>query len=69
MQREREFAEKLEQILPPRLVDFLKRAGEKAAERNEQAYIVGGVVRDLLLCIDNFDIDITVEGNAVALAR
>ncbi len=69
MQQEREFAEKLEQKLPPRLVDFLKRAGEKAVQRNERAYIVGGVVRDLLLGIDNFDIDLTVEGDAVALAN
>jgi tRNA nucleotidyltransferase (CCA-adding enzyme) len=69
MQQEREFAKKLEHTLPPRLVDFLKQAGEKAAQCNGQVYIVGGVVRDLLLCIDNFDIDITVEGNAVALAR
>ncbi len=61
--------EKLEQKLPPRLVVFLQLAGRKAGDRNEKAYIVGGVVRDLLLGLDNYDIDLTVEGDAVALAR
>jgi tRNA nucleotidyltransferase (CCA-adding enzyme) len=69
MQQEIDFAEKLEQTLPPQMVEFLKQAGEKAARRNEQAYIVGGVVRDMLLGIDNFDIDLTVEGDAITLAR
>ncbi len=62
-------AEKLEQKLPQRLVVFLQLAGRKAGDRNEKAYIVGGVVRDLLLGLDNYDIDLTIEGDAVALAR
>jgi len=61
--------EKLERKLPPQMLAFLKTAGKKAAERNEKVYIVGGVVRDLLLGIDNFDIDLAVEGDAVGLAR
>ena len=69
MQQEMKLAEKLERKLPPQLVDFLKSAGEKAGAHNERAYIVGGVVRDLLLGIDNFDIDLAVEGDAVSLAR
>jgi tRNA nucleotidyltransferase (CCA-adding enzyme) len=69
MHEENELAEKLERKLPPQIMEFLKSAGRKAAERNEKAYIVGGVVRDLLLGIDNCDIDLTVEGDAVGLAR
>jgi len=30
-------------------------------------YLVGGVVRDLLLGRPNFDIDFVVEGNAICL--
>ena len=69
MNAEINLAEKLGQKLPPQLVDFLQLAGRKAADRREKAYIVGGVVRDLLLGLDNYDIDLTVEGDAVALAR
>ena len=69
MQQEMKLSEKLERKLPPQLLDFLKSAGEKAGAHNERAYIVGGVVRDLLLGIDNFDIDLAVEGDAVSLAR
>jgi tRNA nucleotidyltransferase (CCA-adding enzyme) len=68
MNAEINLAEKLGQKLPPQLVDFLQLAGRKAADRREKAYIVGGVVRDLLLGLDNYDIDLTVEGDAVALA-
>ncbi|MDD4923806.1 MAG: hypothetical protein PHF74_03080 [Dehalococcoidales bacterium] len=69
MDAEIKLTDKLERKLPPQLMDFLKSAGKKAAERNEKAYIVGGVVRDLLLGLANYDIDLTVEGDAVALAH
>ncbi len=69
IQEELKLAEKMEQKLPPRLVVFLQLVGRKAADRNEKAYLVGGMVRDLLLDNDNYDIDITIEGDAVALAR
>jgi tRNA nucleotidyltransferase (CCA-adding enzyme) len=69
MQQEVKLAEKIERKLPPRLVVFLQLVGRKAADRNEKAYLVGGVVRDLLLDNDNYDIDLTVEGDAVELAR
>jgi len=32
-------------------------------------YLVGGVVRDLLLKRENFDLDLTVEGDGIAFAR
>lgn len=34
-----------------------------------RAYLVGGVVRDLLLGLPNFDLDIVVEGDGIRLAR
>jgi tRNA nucleotidyltransferase (CCA-adding enzyme) len=38
-------------------------------ERSEGIYLVGGAVRDVLLGEKSFDIDIAVEGDAIALAR
>jgi tRNA nucleotidyltransferase (CCA-adding enzyme) len=38
-------------------------------ERPEGVYVVGGTVRDILLGEENFDVDIAVEGDAIAFAR
>ena len=39
------------------------------SERYEGVYLVGGTVRDILLGEPSFDVDIAVEGDAIALAR
>jgi tRNA nucleotidyltransferase (CCA-adding enzyme) len=39
------------------------------SEPYEGVYLVGGTVRDILLGEPNFDVDIAVEGDAIALAR
>jgi tRNA nucleotidyltransferase (CCA-adding enzyme) len=39
------------------------------AELPEGVYVVGGTVRDILLGEENFDVDIAVEGDAIAFAR
>ncbi len=55
--------------LPAELVDFMRRAGEVAAGQGQNLYLVGGVVRDLLLGRTNFDLDLVVEGDAINLAQ
>jgi tRNA nucleotidyltransferase (CCA-adding enzyme) len=40
-----------------------------ASEGVEGVYLVGGTVRDILLGEQSFDVDIAVEGDAIALAR
>ena len=40
-----------------------------ASEPFDGVYLVGGTVRDILLGEPNFDVDIAVEGDAIALAR
>jgi len=55
--------------LPAELVDFLQQAGEAAQKRGQGLYLVGGIVRDLLLGRTNLDVDLVVEGDAIALAR
>jgi tRNA nucleotidyltransferase (CCA-adding enzyme) len=38
-------------------------------DRPEGVFLVGGTVRDILLGEENFDVDIAVEGDAIAFAR
>jgi len=38
-------------------------------ERAEGVYLVGGTIRDILLGEESFDVDIAVEGDAIAFAR
>ena len=46
------------------IVDAVSRLGD----RSEDVYLVGGTVRDLLLGEQSFDVDIAVEGDAIAFA-
>jgi tRNA nucleotidyltransferase (CCA-adding enzyme) len=47
------------------IVDAVAALGD----RPEGVYLVGGTVRDILLGEDSFDVDIAVEGDAIAFAR
>lgn len=60
---------KIKKQLPEELADFLQVAGRTARSRGQSLYLVGGVVRDLLLKRANFDLDLVVEGDAIRLAR
>jgi len=62
-------ASKIKSQLPAELVDFMKAAGEVTHGSNQSLYLVGGVVRDLLLGRVNLDLDLVVEGNAIDLAQ
>jgi tRNA nucleotidyltransferase (CCA-adding enzyme) len=53
----------LEQLEP--IVEAVATLGDRA----EGVYVVGGTLRDILLAEENFDIDIAVEGDAIAFAR
>jgi len=60
---------KIEKQLPAELVTFIQRAGRIVASQGQGLYLVGGVVRDLLLGQTNLDLDLVVEGNAIELAQ
>jgi len=60
---------KIEKQLPAELVAFIQRAGKIAASQGQGLYLVGGVVRDLLMGQTNLDLDLVVEGNAIELAQ
>ncbi|MBM2825306.1 MAG: cca [Dehalococcoidales bacterium] len=62
-------ASRMAKQLPAGLVEFLPTVGEIAAAQGQNLYLVGGVVRDLLLERRNLDLDLVVEGDAINLAR
>jgi len=55
--------------LPLELVQFMHLAGEVAARQKQRLFLVGGVVRDLLLKRENLDLDLVAEKDAVSLAE
>ncbi|MDD4898994.1 MAG: hypothetical protein PHT31_02780 [Candidatus Omnitrophica bacterium] len=61
----KEYLEKL----PKDLQEILHLIGKLAAEMDMPAYLVGGFVRDLILGVDNFDLDIVIEGDGIAFAE
>lgn len=75
-------APQMEQSLSAPLLALLRQAGQLAAAQGDALYIVGGFVRDLVLTMLNennghisqktslrFDLDLVVEGDAIALAQ
>ncbi len=58
----------MQRRLATRGIDVLRALGDLASESGAPAYLVGGVVRDLLLKRENRDLDVVVEGDACALA-
>lgn len=67
--RSKNIASQIEAILPRRVVDTLKEVGRMADSIGYRCYLVGGVVRDILLRKPNEDIDIVVEGSAPEFAK
>lgn len=61
--------ELIKKIFPKRVQSILNKIGEIGDKLNFPVFIVGGVVRDLFLGIENYDIDIVVEGDGIRYAR
>ncbi|NLE75188.1 MAG: CBS domain-containing protein [Chloroflexi bacterium] len=59
----------MREALTPPLTALLREVGHRARRHKAHVYAVGGVVRDLLLGSPNLDLDLVVEGDAIALAR
>ena len=55
--------------LPVQQQHLLKQICRLADEQDLPVYLVGGVVRDLFLKRENWDLDLTVEGDGIAFAR
>lgn len=61
--------DKLASQLPESVRVLLAAVQSEAASSGVQAFLAGGTVRDLLLGRDVLDVDIAIEGDAVAIAR
>ena len=49
--------------------DFLKIIAKNAQAQSKRVFFVGGIVRDKILGVDTFDIDLLFEGNAIEFAK
>ncbi|MTI94833.1 MAG: CBS domain-containing protein [Firmicutes bacterium] len=54
--------------LPKRLQGLLLLLGQKADKEGFKVYAIGGFVRDLILGLPNYDLDLVVEDNAIKFA-
>jgi tRNA nucleotidyltransferase (CCA-adding enzyme) len=54
--------------LEPGQLTLLRAIGRVAESRGGVAYLVGGVVRDLLLARETRDLDVVIDGDAIAVA-
>ncbi len=64
-----EMATRVREALPAELHEVVLKASQLAKEMGYSLYLVGGFVRDLLLGKAHLDLDLVVEGDAIALAR
>ncbi len=64
MARTVNLASRIRDGLPAELVGFMEAVAAVAAHQGHHVYLVGGVVRDLLLGRENLDLDIVVEGDS-----
>lgn len=60
---------KMRRILPKEIFHIIKRLAKFAEKHQLKAYIVGGFVRDFLLGVENLDVDLVIEGDAIEFAK
>ncbi|MCT8139630.1 CBS domain-containing protein [Anaerobacillus sp. CMMVII] len=60
---------RMKKLLPSQLLDLLRDIGEKADQLDYPAYMIGGIVRDLVIGRKNEDIDIVVKGDGISFAK
>jgi len=58
----------LTERLPRQIRSLLKEIGSVADKLGYNAYAVGGFVRDIFLRVENYDIDIVIEGDGINFA-
>ena len=59
----------MKERFPERIYNLLVEFGRVGDELGYSVYAVGGFVRDLLLRVENFDIDVVVEGDGIRFAE
>jgi tRNA nucleotidyltransferase (CCA-adding enzyme) len=61
--------EKFQALLSPGIWALLEAIGRTAEAQHKGLFMVGGIVRDLLMGQPNLDIDLVVEGDAIELVK
>ncbi|MBM7854685.1 tRNA nucleotidyltransferase (CCA-adding enzyme) [Desulfohalotomaculum tongense] len=59
----------MKRVLPENIMEILYLVGELAQQYGYKVYAGGGIVRDIILNVENLDVDLIVEGDAITLAR
>jgi len=67
--RKKMLSKLMRERFPEPLYNLLTEFGKVGDELAYSVYAVGGFVRDLLLKVENFDVDIVVEGDGIRLAE
>ena len=62
-------SQQMEDYLPGSILELVNGISRQAGRLGQKAYLVGGIIRDLLLGYPNLDLDLVVEGDAVKLAK
>jgi len=64
-----DLASKINSYFPKELLELLQDTSAEANKLGQRVYLVGGIVRDLLIGYPNFDLDLVTEGDAIELAN
>jgi len=67
--RKKVIAKLMKERFPDRLHNLLMEFGRVGDELGYSVYAIGGFVRDLLMRVENFDVDIVVEGDGIRFAE
>ena len=67
--KQQNISSKIKTMLPKHILQYLKDIGSKAKEMGYKAHLVGGIVRDIILGIENLDIDIVIEGDGIRFSK
>ncbi len=67
--RKKMISKLMKERFPERLHNLLVEFGRVGDALGYSVYAVGGFVRDLLMRVENFDVDIVVEGDGIRLAE
>ena len=67
--KKKNIASMLKECLPRRIISLIKDFGTTADSLGYNAYLVGGLVRDMFLKRENLDVDIVIEGDGIRFAQ
>jgi tRNA nucleotidyltransferase (CCA-adding enzyme) len=67
--KKKNIASMLKERLPRNIISLIKDFGATADSLGYNAYLVGGLVRDVFLKRENLDVDIVIEGDGIMFAQ